>query len=251
VTLRGRVAFVTGAGRRVGKAIAIALAEAGADLVLHVHTSTGEDVVREAKAFGGNVLVIQENLGGSGTAARLVKEAERRSGKIDIVVNNAGVFFPAPLSSLSESTWHDVLRINLTAPFVISLWLGRAMQRRGGGKIIHVGDWLGQRPAPRYVSYCVAKAGLHSLTQALAKAFAPIVQVNEVVLGPILPPSSYNPASLTRITEQTPLGKVGRTQDVTRTVRFLAETKNFITGASYVVDGGWLANVPYGIDISV
>jgi pteridine reductase len=232
MSLRGKVALVTGAGRRVGGAIAVALAEAGADLVLHMHTSAGEGTVRAAEALGRNVTVLRGDLSQPGGAVRVAREAGRCAGRVDIVVNNAGVFLPTPLPDLPLPVWRHVLGVNLTAPFVLALYLGRGMRGSGGGSLVQVGDWLGQRPAPGYAAYCVSKAGLHALTRALAKALAPQVRVNEVVLGPVLPPESYDARRLADIAAHTPVRRVGGVGEVTRVVRFLVEARPFLTGAS-------------------
>ena len=129
--------------------------------------------------------------------------------------------------------------------------LGQEMKKRGRGKIIQLGDWSGQRPVRNYLPYCVAKGGLHMATVALAKALAPQVQVNEVVLGPILPPADYSAQALQALSEATPLQRLGEPGDVLRAVRFLIEAGDFVTGASYVVDGGWLAQPPRGMSTSL
>ena len=141
--------------------------------------------------------------------------------------------------------------VNLAAPLMLAVRLGRIMKARGRGKIIQLGDWSGQRPVRNYLPYCVAKGGLHTSTAALAKAFAPHVQVNEVVLGPVLPPVDYDASALQAISDATPLQRLGQPLDVVRTVRFLLEEGDFVTGASYVVDGGWLAQSPGGMATSL
>ena len=118
------------------------------------------------------------------------------------------------------------------------------MRRQGAGKIIQLGDWSGLRPSRDYLAYCVSKGGIHALSAALAKALAPEVQVNTVAPGPVLPPATYTAAELERLRRDTPLGRLGRPRDVVRTVRFLIEQGDFISGATYVPDGGWLASGP-------
>ena len=116
------------------------------------------------------------------------------------------------------------------------------MAARGRGKIIFLGDWSGRRPSPEYLAYCVSKAGVHALMRALAKALAPHVQVNEVAPGPVLVPEDYGPRQRDELRRRTPLQRLGSPHDVARAVRFLIEEGDFVTGASYVVDGGWLAS---------
>lgn len=239
-------ALVTGGGKRIGRAIALSLAEGGADIVLHVHTSSGTDVAQAIESLGRRVVVLHADLSTAEGARQLGQAAWAVTGHIDILVNNAAVFSPMPLPTLTTTSWRATLQTNLTSPFVLSLLLGRAMRARGRGKIVQLGDWSGIRPAPHYLTYCVAKSGIFALTQAFAKAFAPYVQVNAVAPGPVLPPASYTKEKLRTLITQTPLRRGGHEHDIARTVRFFAEAADFVTGATYTVDGGWLAKVGDG-----
>ena len=239
--LQGKVALITGAGRRIGRAIALALAQAGADTLLHVHTSSAEAVHGEISQLGRRAWIVRADLSQPEAVRRLACEAREAAGRIDILVNNAAVFFSTPVSTLGCADWARTLRTNLSAPFLLSLLVGRHMYRQGHGKIIFLGDWSGQRPSLEFLAYCVSKSGIHALTPALAKAFAPHVQVNEIAPGPVLVPEEYAARQRTRMRKNTPLQRFGDPQDVARVVRFLAECGDFVTGATYGVDGGWLA----------
>ena len=249
--LHGSTALVTGAGRRLGKAIALSLAEAGADLIVHVHSSATAELVRRIEQMGRRVEVVAVDLSERGGARRLAEEVCRQVRSIEVLVNSAAVFYPTPLRTLSVSEWRKVLLVNLQAPLVLALTLGKVMRAQGKGKIIQLGDWSGQRPVRNFLPYCVAKGGLHMSTQVLAKALAPQVQVNEIVLGPVLPPEDYDAQALQRATEATPLQRLGQPAEVIRTVRFLIERGDFVTGASYTIDGGWLAQAPGGMTTSL
>lgn len=246
--LAGKTALVTGAAKRLGRLCALTLAEAGAEVILHVNASSGREVALAIQELGGQVAVVRGDLSQREETRRVAREALAlaKEGKIDILVNNAAVFAPSALARTSLPEWHRMLRVNLTAPFILAVTLGQVMRKAGSGKIIQLGDWSGQRPVPGYLSYCVSKGGLHALTLALAKALAPQVQVNEVVLGPVLPPDAYDEQAIRVLRQQTPLRRLGTAEDVARTVGFLAAASDFVTGASYIVDGGWLANVPGG-----
>jgi len=244
--LREKWALITGGGKRIGRAIALSLAEGGSDIVLHVHTSSGVDVVRAIEALGRRAVVLQADLSTAEGARQLGQAALAVASHIDILVNNAAVFFPMPLPTLTATSWRSTLQTNLTSPFVLSLLLGRVMRAHGSGKIVQLGDWSGMRPVPHYLTYCVAKSGIFALTQALAKAFAPSVQVNAVAPGPVLPPESYTEERLRTLIAQTPVQRVGQAYDIARTVRFLVEAADFVTGATYTVDGGWLVKVGDG-----
>lgn len=249
--LSGKVVLVTGAARRLGRTIALALATEGADIALHVHTSSGEDLAREVAALGQQAWVVRADLSHPLAAHRLSETVLARAGRVDILVNNAAVFFPTPLPTLTVPRWRTILQTNLTAPFVLSLLLGRTMHARGMGKIIQIGDWSGMRPLAGYLPYCVSKRGLVALTQVLAKAFAPQVQVNAVAPGPVLPPDHYTAVARRALMAHTPLRRWGQALDVARAVRFLATAGDFVTGTVYVVDGGWLVSEPEGTGIAV
>jgi pteridine reductase len=249
--LSGKIVLITGAARRLGRAIALALATEGADIALHVHTSSGEDLAREIAALGRRSWVIRADLSRPEEAARFSETVLASVGGIDILVNNAAVFFPTPLVTLNVSLWRTVLHTNLTAPFMLSLLLGRTMQRRGMGRIIQLGDWSGMRPLAGYLPYCVSKKGLLMLTQVLAKAFAPQVHVNAVAPGPVLPPDYYTTVEQHALLACTPLRRLGQAADVVRAVRFLVTGGDFVTGSIYFVDGGCLVSEPEGTRTSL
>jgi len=248
--LQGKTVLVTGGGRRLGRAIALALAEGGANILLHVHTSSGLDVVRDIEALGRRVGLLQADLSTSREVLRLAKTA-MASGSVDVLVNNAAVFFPTPLLTITAQAWREVIQTNLTAPFLLAFLLGRAMVKNGAGKIIQLGDWSGERPVPDFLPYCVSKGGARAMTRALAKTFAPQVQVNMVAPGPVQPPEHYDECRVDEIIEQTPLKRLGCEHDIARAVRFLVESGDFVTGATYTVDGGWLSKVAGGRGISL
>ena len=240
--LRGRWALVTGAGKRVGRVIAHTLAERGANVIVHYHTSAASAAatVRELEACGVRALALRADLARAADVAALAEAAEERSGGVDVLVNNASNYLRVPFDALTEAVWDASLDTNLKAPFLLSWHLGRAMRRRGRGRIINLADWAGERPYNDYLPYCVSKAGVICLTKALAKALAPEVQVNAVAPGPVLPPDDLGAAEREAIVRATPLRRFGRPEDVARCVRFLAEEAEFSTGAVYLVDGGRL-----------
>lgn len=240
--LRGSTALVTGAGRRMGRTLALSLADAGADVVLHVHTSSGQETFDAVRRRERRAWIVQADLSQRRDVERLADEATEKTGAVDVLVHNAAIFFPTPVARLSATEWRRFQDTNVSAPFLLSLLLGRRMAARGRGKILFLGDWNGRRPSPDYLAYCVSKAGVHALMRALAKALAPHVQVNEVAPGPVLVPDDYGPRQRDELRRRTPLQRLGSPHDVARAVRFLIEEGEFVTGASYVVDGGWLAS---------
>jgi pteridine reductase len=240
--LRGRWALVTGAAKRVGRAIALELARRGANVVVHYNSSAthAADTVAELRALGAEAFHLPADLGRSADVVALAERAEERTGGIDVLVNNASNYLRVPFDDLTEAAWDESLDVNLKAPFLLAWKLGRAMRGRGRGRIVNLADWAGERPYNDYLPYCVSKAGVICLTKALAKALAPEVLVNAVAPGPVLPPDELAAAERQGIVRATPLRRFGKPDDVARCVRFLAEEADFSTGAVYLVDGGRL-----------
>ena len=242
MTLDGRVALVTGGARRIGQAIALALADRGADVALSYRTSA-----REARATleaihrrGAHALAVRADLSRAAEARRLIDRVARRFGRLDVLINSAANFTRTPFAALSERDWDHALDANLKGPFLCALYASRLMRRHGGGKIINFADWAGLRPYRDYLPYCVSKAGVIGLTRALAKELAPGIQVNAIAPGPILPPAAMSAAARARIARRVPLRRWGSPQDLVSTVLFLIEGTEFMTGSVVFVDGGQL-----------
>jgi NAD(P)-dependent dehydrogenase (short-subunit alcohol dehydrogenase family) len=240
--LRGRWALVTGAAKRVGRAIALELAARGANIVVHYNTSAAqaEETAQEIRARGVEALALGAELSDGSAVLALARAAEERTGGVHVLVNNASNYLRVPFDDLTEAVWDASLDVNLKAPFLLAWALGRAMRGRGEGRIVNLADWAGERPYNDYLPYCVSKAGVICLTKALAKALAPEVQVNAVAPGPVLPPDELGPAERQAIVRATPLRRFGTPDDVARCVRFLVEEAEFSTGAVFLVDGGRL-----------
>jgi pteridine reductase len=242
--LKGKVALVTGAGRRLGRAVAIALAERGAVLAIHYRNSQAEAqaVVAQIASTGGRAMEFAADLERVSEIERLVAEVIARFGGIDVLVNSASVFVRKSLADISERDWDANLDTNLKAPFFLAKFAGSAMRRRGAGKIINLGDWAGIRPYTNYIPYSVSKAGLIGLTRALARALAPEVQVNCIALGPVMPPDDYDAAEIERLRKATLTKRLGTSADVARAVIFLCEGTDFATGSTLMLEGGRILN---------
>lgn len=240
--LKGKVALVTGAGRRVGKAIALKLAEHGATIAVHYRSSRAEAdaVVAEVAAKGGRASAFHADLEKVPEIETMVAEALTALGRIDILVNSASIFFRKPLEEITERDWDVNLDTNLKAPFFLSKFAGAAMRRQGAGKIVNIGDWAGIRPYNNYLPYTVSKSGLIGLTRALAKALAPEVQVNCVALGPVIAPEDFSAEQIERMIAGTLVKKMGSPEDVARAVLFFCEGTDFATGSTLLLDGGRL-----------
>jgi NAD(P)-dependent dehydrogenase (short-subunit alcohol dehydrogenase family) len=238
--LRGQVALVTGAGRRIGRVIAISLARAGSRVAVNYNRSSaeGRGTVHEISAFGGEAASFKADVSRPAEVRAMFRAAEKRFGRLDILVNNAGVFFPATWDKLGERDWDRALGINLKAPFYCAQAAARLMLKRGGGRIINISSLGGLRAWPSYTHYCCSKAGQIMLTRCLAKALGPAITVNSVAPGTILFPGEPASTGQRRSIPLTPLKRAGRPEDVAAAVLFLATSAEFITGQVIAVDGG-------------
>jgi pteridine reductase len=242
--LKGKVALVTGAARRVGRSIAEHLAGRGSAVAVHYNRSgtEAEAVVAGIARGGGRAQAFGANLQSVAEIERMVAEVLGAFGRIDVLVNCASIFYRKPIEEVTEHDWDLNLDTNLKAPFFLSKFAGAAMRRQGAGKIVNIGDWAGIRPYNNYLPYTVSKSGLIGLTRALAKALAPEVQVNCVALGPVMPPEEYSEEETARLVAGTLVKRLGSPEDVARAVLFLCEGTDFATGATLMLDGGRLLN---------
>jgi len=232
---------VTGAARRVGAAIARKLHGAGANVLLHYRTSTGEaeSLARELNgARPQSARTLQADLLDVNQLAPLIDAAVGAFGRLDILVNNASTFYPTPMGSISVHDWDDLMGTNVKAPFFLSQAAAAAL-RNSAGLIINLVDIHGSRPLKQFAVYCTAKAALAMLTRSLARELAPEVRVNGIAPGPILWPEDAPDAELkAKIISRTLLQRQGSPDDVARTALFLAADAPYITGQILAVDGG-------------
>jgi pteridine reductase len=242
--LKGKVALVTGAGKRIGQAIALSLADRGATLAIHYRSSRAgaETAAAQIIDAGGRAQIFSADLEKVGEIERVAADVLSAFGRIDVLVNSASVFYRKPLDEITEHDWDLNLDTNLKAPFFLSKFAAAAMRRQGAGKIVNIGDWAGIRPYKNYLPYTVSKSGLIGLTRALAKALAPEVQVNCVALGPVMPPDDYDADEIERLRKATLTKSLGSPADVARAVLFLCEGTDFATGSTLMLDGGRLIN---------
>jgi pteridine reductase len=238
--LHGRTALVTGAARRVGRAIALAIAGRGADVVIHYKSSAAEahETVEAVVRLGRRASAIQADLAEPDQVEMLADRAVQAFGKIDVLVNSAAIFRRTPLEQLTVQDWEQFLRVNLTGPFFLARRLGLLMRQQGAGKIINIADVAGIKPWADFLPYSISKGMLITMTQGLAKALAPEVQVNAIVPGTVLPAEDYGEKERESIVRGTPLKRIGDPADIAQAVLFLIEGSDFITGQAVVVDGG-------------
>lgn len=236
-----KTALVTGAARRIGRAIALVLASEGMNLVLHYRSSRREaqETRKEAERYGVRVELVQSDLEKFSGIQRLIHAAlKASSNRISLLVNNASVFYKTPLGRVREKDWDEIFAVNLKAPFFLSEAIGLRMFRQKEGKIINLADWTAYRPASRHLPYCASKAALVTLTKGMAKALAPFVQVNAIAPGPILPVTGSSARENQKIRRRTPLKRFGDPGDIAEAVRFLVRSTDFVTGVVLPVDGG-------------
>ena len=237
--LKNRTVLVTGAGVRLGQAIAVTLGKQGMRVALHYHQSlegakeTLELIAGDSKQHG----CFQADLRQVSEIELLIQQIEAQIGQIDVLINNAADFFPTPLGEVVESEWDQLISLNLKAPFFLSQLVGTSMLKRGQGKIVNIVDVAAERPWPQFLPYCASKAGLVSLTKGLAKALAPAVQVNAVAPGTMLPPPESSSFSQDLAIERSLLKKMGRPDDIAKAVIYFLEN-DFVTGTVLPVDGG-------------
>jgi len=238
--ISGKKILITGAAKRIGRALAVHLAAQGAELILHYHHSEKEakslkkDLGKSSKK---TPILIQADLGKAEEVLRLADQVWDDFGPIDVLINNASVFFPTVLGSAQALDWDRLLSVNAMAPMFLMDRLGTRMKKRGKGKIVNIADSNTMKAAAAYLPYSASKAALLSLSQGYARALAPQVQVNAILPGPILWPANYNPALKKKVLEKTLLKKIGNTDDIVQAVEFLIRGEN-MAGTLLNVDGG-------------
>jgi pteridine reductase len=240
-SLDGRWALVTGAGKRIGAAIARTLHEAGANVAVHYFSSAGdaEHVAAELNAARPeSAFTVGGDLRDVDTLARIVAEVVARTRRLDILVNNASSFYPTPLGSITAEEWHDLVDSNLKAPLFLSQ-AALPYLKESRGVIVNIVDIHAQRPLRHYVVYGAAKAGLAMLTRSLAKDLGPEVRVNGVAPGAILwPESGMSEKVQQAIVREVPLKRTGDPEDIASAVLYLARDATYVTGQILAVDGG-------------
>ena len=230
--------FITGAGKRLGRAIANALLPHRIRLTAHYRNSKteAESLVAAAVAAGGQGHTVQADLGKVDELRAAVKTAEARFGPIGVLVNCASDFFPTPLLEVTEEQWDHFLDVNLKGQFFLAQAAAVRMQEKGG-VILNLADVNGTRPMKKYSPYVISKAGLLMMTKNFAKELAPGIRVNAISPGPVLLPETYSEAQIQRSIDRTLLKRLGSAEDIAQAAVFLIEN-DYITGMDLAVDGG-------------
>jgi len=245
--LAGKTALVTGAARRLGRASALALARAGADVAITFENSAREarDTVVDLSGLGVRAFALHCDVTNEASVRAMMKEAGRELGRIDILVNNAANYETAEFEKLSLRQWDAIFASNTRGPFLVAREALKWMRRKRGkgsapieAKIINMGSLGGLRPWPTHAHYCSSKAALHMLTKVMAKALAPEIAVNAVAPGMIDLGEKSAASFMRQMAKQTPMRRNGRGEEIAEAVLFFATAPQFITGQILAVDGG-------------
>jgi 2-deoxy-D-gluconate 3-dehydrogenase len=244
--LKGKTALVTGSSRGLGAGIAVALAEAGANVALHGSRAVPQATEQRVAATGASFISLVGDVGDAAVCARLVEETVQHFGAIDILVNNAGIIRRAPAAEHSEEDWNAVINTDLTSVFRLMQFAGRHMLARGRGKIINIASLLTFQGGIMVPSYAAAKGGVGQLTKAFANEWASKgVNVNAIAPGYMATDNTEalqnNPARAREISDRIPAGRWGTPEDLAGAAVFLASgASDYVHGQVLVVDGGWL-----------
>ena len=238
--LENKVALVTGGARRIGRAISLALATAGARVAVHYGGSAlaAEETVSEIEAKGGSAFSFQADLKNEDAANSVIPAVLKEFDRVDILINNAAVFKPGSLSETTSEHWDLQFQINLKTPFLLSQAFAAQMDLEHPGKIINITDWRILRPNDEFFAYTLTKSGIEAMTRSLAVTLAPQVQVNCLALGAILPPAGASADYQEQLISKIPARRMGGTRDVIQTLMFLLQDGDFITGETILIDGG-------------
>ncbi len=245
--LRGKTALVTGAARRLGRASALALAEAGADVAITFMDSAREarETVVDLSGLGVRAFAFRCDVTEEASVRAMMNQAGRELGRIDVLVNNAANYETAEFEKLTVRQWDAIFATNTRGPFLVTRealkWMRRKRGKSAGkleAKIINMGSLGGLRPWATHAHYCSSKAALHMLTKVMAKALAPEIAVNAVAPGMIDLGEKSAAVFMRRMATQTPMGRNGRGDEIAQAVLFFATGPQFITGQILSVDGG-------------
>jgi|CXWL01.1.fsa_nt_gi pteridine reductase len=242
-----KVALVTGGARRVGRAIALALAQAGCDIGLHFRTSRddAERTASDVRKLGRRCALVEADLLDETTCPQTIEQTITALGRLDALVNNASMFdsrHPTERATtgagFEAGEWDRMFRINATAAAGLCHFARPHLEASGQGRIVNLCDIAAEHPWPGYLSYCCSKAALVALTRGLARAYAPRITVNGVSPGIAMFPDEYPPDLRSKLISQVPLQRAGTPEEVAGLVRYLVESGDYITGQIIAIDGG-------------
>lgn len=238
-TLKGQTALITGGARRLGRAIALKLAEAGADVAITFRNSAREaqGTVIDLTSFGVRAVALRCDIADEKSVRVTMKEVARELGGLDILVNNAANYETVDFDKLTVKQWDAIFASNARGPFLVSREALKLLRQRKG-KIINMGSLGGLMSWPTHAHYCSSKAAVHMLTKVMAKALAPQIAVNCVAPGMIDLGEKAAAGFMRKMAKQTPMQRNGAGEEIADAVYFFATAPHFVTGQILVVDGG-------------
>jgi len=236
--LRGRTALVTGAGHRVGRAIAVALGAQGMRVAVHYNAAAdgAHESARLIQQAGGEADTIGADLTRSDSAAELIASVVARFGTLDVLVNSAAVMMRTPFGEITPRQWDDIMALNVRAPFFLAQAAAPHL-RAARGVIVNIADLAAFETWPAYVPHGISKSGVVHMTRSLARVLAPEVRVAAIAPGTVLLPENWDPADAEHLRQTTPLERTGSPDDVVKTVLFILDS-DYLTGETIIVDGG-------------
>ena len=237
--LEGTTALVTGSAHRLGKHLALGLANEGCNLAVHYHDAEreAEDTVAEILAMGTRAVSVQADLADTNAIREMFRSIDGSFGQLDLLVNSAAILESGDLLEVNEESWRRSIGLNLKGAFFVLQEAAIRMRSVGRGSIVNISDTAGHRPWERFPLHSISKAGLEMLTQVAALALAPEIRVNSVIPGPTLKPLWMPDVRWVEVTGRIPLGQTVPTKDVVDAVVFLMKNE-YLTGHSLRVDGG-------------
>jgi pteridine reductase len=237
--LRGKVALVTGAGRRLGRAMAEALAQREMAVALHYHTSAdgARELESEVRRRGGRAACFQADLTDAEAARALPQQVVAQLGGLDVLVNSAAVMNRISFEDTTPAQWDSIFALNLRSLFFCTQGAASALRARRG-KVVNLADLAGLEPWSGFAAHSISKAGVVMLTRVLALSLAPEVTVNAIAPGAVLVPENYSVEERERLARSTPLRRLGSPSDVVAALLYLLEGGDFVTGEVLVADGG-------------
>ena len=235
--LASKIALVTGAGHRVGRALAVALGKEKMKVAVHFNSSADEanETVRLIEKAGGEGKAFQFDLSKRDTPQKLIAEVVRQLGHLDVLINSAAIMKRHPFGKITVDDWDDTINLNLRSPFFVAQAASSAMS--DGGAIVNISDLAAFETWPSYIPHSISKAGVVKMTEGLAKVLAPSIRVNAIAPGAVLLPDDWGDTTGERIVDTTPLHRLGDPQDVVDAMLYLLKA-DYVTGETIIVDGG-------------
>ena len=238
MSLQGKCILITGGAKRVGRSLALTVAQHGADVIIHYNRSSLDavEVQKEIERMGRKAYLIQSDFSDPNQVIRLIEQANSFE-RLFALVNNASIFEPLNLTNTTLASWQQHLMVNLTAPFLLSQQFSRMLEPNREGRIVNILDWRALRPGRDHLPYTISKSALAALTKSLALELAPRITVNGLALGAILPPSDQVNADDEMIA-RVPAKRWGNLDEIGNALLFLLDRPSYITGEIIHIDGG-------------